>query len=345
MHIKKLLRDEKGTALVLFALAIFVLFGFAALVIDVGDMYVERRNMVTAADAAALAGVKELALTQNPEQAKIVAKEYGENKNGADICEVEIVTIDGEMAVQVKASVNKEQYFAKLIGFSDVMVSASASAIWGYPTGFNNLLPIYYEDEGLELPVGEQVLLAPKLGPGNWGLLDVGSGKKDVNLILTGEPSGELVSIGEILWSEPGNAQSRVNAIEERMQRAKTPNSGVKMEGVIPIIEVVGELSGKSKLQVVGFASIRIIDVITDETKEKDDNLWYGKGSVHAHLPNAPRLYAEGYEKKQDLTEEFPKGAVICEFLSFVFMPATEWISSSQDPAHDYGMYMVRLVQ
>ncbi|MDO9574652.1 MAG: pilus assembly protein TadG-related protein [Candidatus Contubernalis sp.] len=345
MPIKKILKDEKGTALVLFALAIFVLFGFAALVIDVGDMYVERRNMVNAADAAALAGVKELALTGNDSHAITVAKEYAEEKNGAEVCEVEIITKDGEKVIHVKASINKQHYFAKIIGFSDIMISASATATWGYPTGLKNLLPIFYQFEEEGLPVGQQIALGAKQGPGNWGLIDVGGDPMEV---LAGQSSSnELIFVGDSRQTITGNIpQHRKIAIRERLEKASNPESGVTMVGFLPIVTGYPP-QGNSPLTVVGFAAFKITDVITDKTKDVDEDKkkWYGVGSDKAHFPDAPRLYSEGYDQVSELNLEFPEGTVIGEFLSDVFIPATEWISSTQDPALDNGMYMVRLTQ
>lgn len=48
--------DERGQVLVLFAAGLVVFLGFAALTIDVGSLYVARRDYQNAADAAALAG-------------------------------------------------------------------------------------------------------------------------------------------------------------------------------------------------------------------------------------------------------------------------------------------------
>ena len=52
----RLLRDESGQATIFMALFMGILFlGFAALAIDVGMLYRERRIVQTAADAGALA--------------------------------------------------------------------------------------------------------------------------------------------------------------------------------------------------------------------------------------------------------------------------------------------------
>ena len=48
-------RSERGQALVLIVLAIVAMFGFAALAVDIGRLYAERRRVQSAADAAVLA--------------------------------------------------------------------------------------------------------------------------------------------------------------------------------------------------------------------------------------------------------------------------------------------------
>ena len=49
-------RDERGQIVVLFALLIPVLLALAAIVIDVGNMYVHKKNLQTLVDAGAFAG-------------------------------------------------------------------------------------------------------------------------------------------------------------------------------------------------------------------------------------------------------------------------------------------------
>lgn len=55
----RLIHDERGVSLVLAAVSMVVLLGMAALVIDVGGLYEERRQLQNGADAAALAIVAE----------------------------------------------------------------------------------------------------------------------------------------------------------------------------------------------------------------------------------------------------------------------------------------------
>jgi len=51
---------QRGAVAIVFGLSIIVLFGFMALVIDLGRTYVVRTELQNAADAAALAGAKQL---------------------------------------------------------------------------------------------------------------------------------------------------------------------------------------------------------------------------------------------------------------------------------------------
>lgn len=53
-------RPQRGAVAILLGLSIFVLFGFMALAIDLGRTYVVRTELQNAADAAALAGAKQL---------------------------------------------------------------------------------------------------------------------------------------------------------------------------------------------------------------------------------------------------------------------------------------------
>ena len=51
---------ESGQALVIFVLFLPVLIGFCALVLDVGNLYAQKRFVQNAADAAVLAGAQNL---------------------------------------------------------------------------------------------------------------------------------------------------------------------------------------------------------------------------------------------------------------------------------------------
>ena len=56
-------RSNAGQVLVIFALALPVILGMAALVVDFGDFFVQKRSLQKAADAAALAAAVKLPCT------------------------------------------------------------------------------------------------------------------------------------------------------------------------------------------------------------------------------------------------------------------------------------------
>ena len=57
-------KNERGQSLVIIAIAFLALVAMAALIIDGGSLYLNRRNAQTAADAAALAGAHELCVNK-----------------------------------------------------------------------------------------------------------------------------------------------------------------------------------------------------------------------------------------------------------------------------------------
>lgn len=343
------MKDQRGAVLIWILPALIVLFGIAALVIDAGSLYVDRRRMVTAADAAALAGAQEMVLSGSEALAAAAAEEYAA-ANGADFTgNTGVRRIDYRdkevEAFTVTAGCSSKLYFAGVLGITGSEVSAAAAATWGYPIRYGNILPIFYIlSEGDTLPEGEQLLLWDELAPGNWGFLDLGSGMKTIREILAGAPCNLVVEVGETIQEDtkPGNAQSRIDAVEERMQAAADPESGISMTGVIPIVREI-EGQGKTPVEIVGFAPYEIVDIITEVTKEEHD-LWYGRGSIYAHLDHPPKLYG-GYAKHKDVDDNYPKGTIIGCFIMKKFIPASHFDEISQDPVYDFGLYMTRLIR
>ena len=80
---KTIEREESGQTLVYVALSLVTLLLFVALAIEAGHLYAERRRMQNAADAGALAGVRELCLGGAAPTAVAVARTYAVTKNGA----------------------------------------------------------------------------------------------------------------------------------------------------------------------------------------------------------------------------------------------------------------------
>ncbi len=131
-------KNEDGQALIMVVLAIVVLMGIAALVVDVGMLYVEKANMQKAADAAALAGAQDLA---DVSAAQNTAKKYAED-NGAETNKTVITTPYKGDSKKIKVICTKTvpHFFGKILGFTETKVSASAVAMQSsgkLPAAFN----------------------------------------------------------------------------------------------------------------------------------------------------------------------------------------------------------------
>ncbi len=119
-------RDESGQALVVVALFLVGLLAVLGLVLDGGNLYLQRRALQNAADAGALAGARELALGHTTAQAEIMARNYAQTRNGAQLCDV---GFDAEgKEITVVAHTTAQMTFARVVGLDETTVSARASA-------------------------------------------------------------------------------------------------------------------------------------------------------------------------------------------------------------------------
>ncbi len=129
---------ERGQVLVLFVFALALLMGFVALSIDVGLAYVNRREMMNAADAAVLAGAARLKEGASPVVAAAEAQEFAESNgyvNGEGDVSVSInvppssgpYSGDGNY-IEVVIEREVDMVFATVLGQSTWTVTARAVA-------------------------------------------------------------------------------------------------------------------------------------------------------------------------------------------------------------------------
>jgi hypothetical protein len=134
-----------------------VCIGIAAIVIDVGAIFEERRDLQNGADAAALAVAIDCALGTNcsPAAAQPIAEQYADanaNDGQARVLENEIVFGDNEVTVTTRTDDadgrdidgnpnTVDHWFARIWGNLGKEVRAEATARWGAP-GTVNAIPI-----------------------------------------------------------------------------------------------------------------------------------------------------------------------------------------------------------
>jgi Flp pilus assembly protein TadG len=124
---KARLHSDSGQALIWFALSLVVLLGIAALAIDVGRLYGERRRMQNAADAAALAGAHEVCMDND---AAVEVADYYARRNGAQWATPEPFGGQGatEKGMDVTVGETVNNVFAIFLNANSTTVSAHAKA-------------------------------------------------------------------------------------------------------------------------------------------------------------------------------------------------------------------------
>ena len=135
-------KSERGQAFVLATVAMVMCCGMAALVLDVGNWFRDKRRLQGTADAAALAGAQQLPL--DPSAAKDLALSYAD-KNGGDVAGADIVVTSQYQAndtIAVKAQRNDPGIFSRVIGATSADLTASAKARVGPPAQALNVAPM-----------------------------------------------------------------------------------------------------------------------------------------------------------------------------------------------------------
>ena len=151
---------DRGQVLVLVALSLLVLIAFVALAVDVGSIYQGRRFLQNAADAGALAGAEEICFGElgTEDAAMGYAWDYAVDRNGAEDADI---TVSWPVSVTVVAKGTVETYFAGLMGFPEVPVSADATAACGKSEAVGPVRPIAFRNAYWDVSkkCGQKVIL------------------------------------------------------------------------------------------------------------------------------------------------------------------------------------------
>jgi hypothetical protein len=289
--LKKLYFNQEGAALVLVALMLVVLMGMATLVADVGILTKSKRQLVTTADAAALAGAQELIniTGQNDPQidakkaaARTKAKEYAEYNYPGLIVDKNTITVNyadnGEKSVTVplvKEGIGLT--FARVLGHDVGTVAASAQAAIEYPTSVitdgksGNLLPIAVDEQRYNeifrtnikqtvTVVDDSIFKLANGGfGGNWGFVRIGgNGTSTVDYWLSAGLEGSIdapvnLAIGDTIDTKPGNLGNNTpKSLDLRN------NNNKPMYGVIPLVKFEEEKGGTTPAKIMNFVVFEI---------------------------------------------------------------------------------------
>ena len=178
----KCLREERGQAMIIMVLALIGLLAMLGLAIDGGVLFLERRRMQNAADAASLAGARQLAEAICAEEmpdatdAAVLAEiiNYAETNGveNTDVVRASYVKFENDTVVQfsppvlvgsgavpqgasgvaVTTTITRPTYFLGLVGQSTGAAGGSATAVTGPPFIVGGLRPF-----GIPLDVVQQL--------------------------------------------------------------------------------------------------------------------------------------------------------------------------------------------
>jgi hypothetical protein len=274
----KMFKDRKGAVLVIVAVALVFIFGMTALVTDVGLAYAQRRHLSNALDAAALAGAQELPYDSG--EADRLAKIYLV-KNDVDPADVQVIIAADNSSIELIGLEVVPLFFAKVIGYDTVDVGAKAKVIVGpLSTIGSGIRPFIIENLGDDLgeigyTYGDSFVIKEEAGEGlkgNFLTLGLGQTLNEIQTAITyGYP--EPVSIGDMLPTEPGNAQPFITTVDKLIKGTSSEVPTAEVEyGTNPRIWIVpvtdddlGELAGSSiPVKVSAFAMIFIEDIVKD---------------------------------------------------------------------------------
>ena len=136
------LKSERGQAFVLAAVAMVMCMGMAALVLDVGNWFRDKRRLQGTVDAAALAGAQQL--PGDSSAAKGQALSYA-NQNGGDVAGADIVITsqyEENDTITVSGQRNDTGIFSGILGIGGANITAKAKARVGPPAQGLHVAPM-----------------------------------------------------------------------------------------------------------------------------------------------------------------------------------------------------------
>ncbi len=260
--------SEKGQTLVIVALLMLVLMALLAMVIDVGNIYVERRLVQRAADAGALAGVRALSLNQTQADVLAAVNDYAVVRNGAGSCQAQILS----SSVTVTASKTFNTYFASVVGIPHFNVQAVAQAGYSFPSEWRGgLMPLLVKNTAITLTRQIQIwddktqvsdYNYGKVADGERGWANFDGGSVDNNEIVAWVAYGYpgTVKVGDWVNGTPG---TKTAGLQEMAQvRLNTVIIVPVYDSTRPGISGNGELD----YHIVGFAAFYVVEVVDTGT-------------------------------------------------------------------------------
>ena len=279
-------RDQRGSAVVMFAVCLTVFVAMASISVDVGREYVQRQRYKISNDSAAFAGAAVL-----PDQtAARAAATHILQANKVDPAQASITFSPDGTTIYVNTQASVSTTFARVLGISQVSVAAVGAARSASPNQVTGVIPIGVAAQNLTY--GQVVTLkagasghGSRLGPGNFGALALGgNGASTYSNTFTNGYSVPL-SRGDVVTTQPGNMAGPTNQActarlaqetEDNNQNDENDDGNHQFQGqeygqngsshyrtgsrrvvFVPVIDD-SDPHGRGEVEVVGFAAFHL---------------------------------------------------------------------------------------
>ena len=177
-------KSERGQAILLTTVAMTMILGMAALTLDVGNWFRDKRRLQGTSDAAALAGAQ--LLPDNASGAKAQALNYA-NQNGGDVAAADLVVTSvwqADDTIEATGRRNDPGIFSKVLGIGSANISAHAKVRVGPPAQALAVAPMVVDcdhpliqncnnDHTPQFGVNTNMDYDPMGAPGAFGMLDL----------------------------------------------------------------------------------------------------------------------------------------------------------------------------
>jgi len=249
-----------------------VILGITGMVIDLGNLMLERQKLSDAVDSAALSGAQEL--MNDEEQARDMAYMYA-NENGVVSPSISIDMANKKIAVTGKRMV--PFYFAKILGFDHTTAEATATAQIKPLSGAKGIVPLSVvapnpnaTNYGFQLGAVYMLKYDPKgASNGNFGPLALGgTGASNYEHNLLNGYENQLTINSEVK-TETGNMSGPTQrAIQQRLNLdaydsgcqtydLAQKNRNCKRVVYVPVIDSLN-LNGRGTVNIIGFVAFYI---------------------------------------------------------------------------------------
>jgi hypothetical protein len=274
MRMTSHIHSDRGVASTILVLFLSAALGLTAIVVDVGNSWQERRHLVTATDAAALAAVQDY--VRDDLGCALSAPTFV-TANNPDATMTSCVHVPptagspGRVTVEAEATV--DFIFANVLGIADATVSSSTSASYDLASRIDGglrpfglcadalahldppMVPgnevkytIYYSKGDQTDSCGGDV-------PGNWGLMNFNGGPAPSTELEDWTENGYdgSVAIGD--WVG-GNTGSFSQPLDQELQMILYPNVDYF---TLPLFSITnGEVGINAKFLIDSFVSVRL---------------------------------------------------------------------------------------